>query len=82
MPLAPRRYSPGPRLAGFTFHFPWHTCATLLLSKNVNPKIVQSGYQMSDPMVSRAALMAAMAAPAAFAEAASGVGGGAGNGKN
>jgi hypothetical protein len=54
----------------------------LLLSKNVNPKIVQSGYQMSDPMVSRAALMAAMAAPAAFAEAASGVGGGAGNGKN
>jgi integrase len=41
MPLAPRRYSPGPRLAGFTFRFPWHTCATLLLAKNVNPKIVQ-----------------------------------------
>ena len=28
-------------LSGFTFHSPRHTCATLLLSKNVNPKIVQ-----------------------------------------
>ncbi len=41
MPLAPRRYSPGPRLAGFTFHFPRYTCATLLLSKYVSPEIVQ-----------------------------------------
>jgi integrase len=29
------------RLSGFTFHSLRHTCATLLLSKNVNPKIVQ-----------------------------------------
>jgi hypothetical protein len=29
------------RLCGFTFHSLRHTCATLLLSKNVNPKIVQ-----------------------------------------
>jgi len=28
-------------LSGFTFHSLRHTCATLLLSKNVNPKIVQ-----------------------------------------
>ena len=28
-------------LPGFTFHSLRHTCATLLLSKNVNPKIVQ-----------------------------------------
>jgi integrase len=28
-------------LEGFTFHSLRHTCATLLLSKNVNPKIVQ-----------------------------------------
>ena len=27
-------------LSGFTFHSLRHTCATLLLSKNVNPKIV------------------------------------------
>jgi len=29
------------RLFGFTFHSLRHTCATLLLSKNVNPKTVQ-----------------------------------------
>ena len=28
-------------LSGFTFHSLRHTCATLLCSKNVNPKIVQ-----------------------------------------
>jgi integrase len=28
-------------LYGFTFHSLRHTCATLLCSKNVNPKIVQ-----------------------------------------
>jgi len=28
-------------LCGFTFHSLRHTCATLLLSKNVNPKIIQ-----------------------------------------
>lgn len=28
-------------LSGFTFHSLRHTCATLLLSENVNPKIVQ-----------------------------------------
>ncbi len=28
-------------LSGFTFHSLRHTCATLLLSKNVHPKIVQ-----------------------------------------
>ena len=28
-------------LTRFTFHSLRHTCATLLLSKNVNPKIVQ-----------------------------------------
>jgi integrase len=28
-------------LSGFTFHSLRHTCATLLLSKNVNPRIVQ-----------------------------------------
>jgi integrase len=28
-------------LAGFTFHGLQHTCATLLLKKNVSPKIVQ-----------------------------------------
>src|SRR5215204_877138 len=28
-------------LSGFTFHSLRHTCATLLLSKNINPKIVQ-----------------------------------------
>jgi integrase len=28
-------------LTGFTFHSLRHTCATLLLCKNVNPKIVQ-----------------------------------------
>jgi integrase len=28
-------------LPGFTFHSLRHTCATLLLKKNVNPKIVQ-----------------------------------------
>ena len=28
-------------LSGFTFHSLRHTCATLFLSKNVNPKIVQ-----------------------------------------
>ncbi len=28
-------------LSGFTFHSLRHTCATLLLTKNVNPKIVQ-----------------------------------------
>ncbi len=28
-------------LPGFTFHSLRHTCATLLVSKNVNPKIVQ-----------------------------------------
>jgi integrase len=28
-------------LSDFTFHSLRHTCATLLLSKNVNPKIVQ-----------------------------------------
>jgi integrase len=27
-------------LSGFTFHSLRHTCATLLLSRNVNPKIV------------------------------------------
>ena len=27
--------------SGFTFHSLRHTCATLLCSKNVNPKIVQ-----------------------------------------
>ena len=27
-------------LSGFTFHSLRHTCATLLVSKNVNPKIV------------------------------------------
>jgi integrase len=27
-------------LSGFTFHSLRHTCATLLLSKNINPKIV------------------------------------------
>jgi integrase len=29
------------KLTGFTFHSLRHTCATLLLTKNVNPKIVQ-----------------------------------------
>jgi integrase len=29
------------RLSGFTSHSLRHTCAALLLSKNVNPKIVQ-----------------------------------------
>jgi integrase len=28
-------------LSGFTFHSLRHTCATLLLSRNINPKIVQ-----------------------------------------
>ena len=28
-------------LSGFTFHALRHTCTTLLLSRNVNPKIVQ-----------------------------------------
>ena len=28
-------------LSGFTFHSLRHTCATLLCSKNVNPKIIQ-----------------------------------------
>lgn len=30
-----------PGLSGFTFHSLRHTCATLLLTKNVHPKIVQ-----------------------------------------
>lgn len=28
-------------LSGFTFHSLWRTCATLLLSKNIKPKIIQ-----------------------------------------